>query len=280
VTTLVHQHGLLSLRLAPRAGSRTCVVERLQRFPLRMTVPLYVEATDPGMAFVYVQNPTGGVFAGDRLDTRVATEPGARVHVTTQSATKLYRMDGGSAAAALAFQIAPGAYVEHMPDPLIPQAGADYRQSTDVAVAGDGVFVGSEIVGPGRHACGERFAYKSIRLSTRVVRGETHVCSDALELRGGPHSPSRSGVLGSHDYLASLVVVCPEHDVTELCRRLDHELAAADAVLAAAGVLPRDCGVLARILARSGDAAARALASASAVVRRELAGLPPLRVRK
>ncbi len=60
-------------------------------------MPFHLDAAAPDMAFVYVQNPTGGVFAGDRLLTSVTADPGARVHLTTQSATKLYRMEGGEA---------------------------------------------------------------------------------------------------------------------------------------------------------------------------------------
>ena len=83
-------------------------------------MPFYLDAADPDMAFVYVQNPTGGVFAGDRLLTSVTADAGARVHLTTQSATKLYRMDGGEARQELRFELAPGAYVENMPDAADP----------------------------------------------------------------------------------------------------------------------------------------------------------------
>ena len=69
--------GCSTLRLRRAApDGRTVLAERRQRFPLRMTVPMYLDAGDRGMAFVYVQNPTGGVFAGDRLASRVDARPG------------------------------------------------------------------------------------------------------------------------------------------------------------------------------------------------------------
>lgn len=105
-----------------------------------MTVPLYLDRADAGMAFVYVQNPTGGVFAGDALDLRVAAGPGARVHVTTQSATKLYRMDGGRAVQELCFSVAERAYLEYVPDALIPQAGAELAQTTLVDLEHSGLL--------------------------------------------------------------------------------------------------------------------------------------------
>ena len=84
-----HQEGMLSLAFWCDARGRTTLSAHRQRFPLRTTVPLYLDDADPGMAFVYVQNPTGAVFAGDRLTTRVAAGADARVHVTTQSAIRL-----------------------------------------------------------------------------------------------------------------------------------------------------------------------------------------------
>ena len=84
------------------------------------------------MAFVYVQNPTGGVFGGDRLRVEIAAGPGARVHLTGQSATKLCRgVDPATAIQELRFDVAAGAVVEHIPDALIPYPGARYVQRTE-----------------------------------------------------------------------------------------------------------------------------------------------------
>jgi len=46
-------------------------------------MPFYLDARAVGMAFVYVQNPTGGIFAGDHLIASVIAEADARVHLTT-----------------------------------------------------------------------------------------------------------------------------------------------------------------------------------------------------
>ena len=59
---------------------------RSQRFPLRLTTPLYLDPSQPSMAFLYVQNPTGGVFEDDDHKIALDVRPGAQVHLTTQSA--------------------------------------------------------------------------------------------------------------------------------------------------------------------------------------------------
>lgn len=277
--TSTHSDGLLALGFRCDAQRRTVLGERRQRFPLRTTVPLYLDGADTGMAFVYVQNPTGGVFAGDTLDLRVAVGPGARVHVTTQSATKVYRMDGGHAEQELRFSVSEGGYLEYMPDALIPQAGADFVQTTLVDLEHGASFIGGEIVAPGRAASGERFAYERIRLRTLARREGRELCVDVLDLRPARSAPAQSGLLGEHDYLASLLVIAPD-DPEALAARLDAALHADSDVLGASGVLPNGAGALARILAGSAPTTLRALAGAWRAARAHVVGLPLPVVRK
>jgi urease accessory protein len=271
---------VLELAFRRDMRGRTVLCERRQRFPLRMTVPLHLDPAASDMPFVYVQNPTGGVFAGDRLRIALRAGEASRVHLTTQSATKLYRMEGGEAHQALHFAVRDGAYVEHVPDPLIPQAGSRYRQCTSVELSGDGALVTAETISPGRRAHGERFAYDLLELSTEVRHDGRELCAETLRLEPGRARPDRAGVLADGDYLVTLLALAPAADVASLVRVVDGALEAAPGVLGAAGELPNGAGVLARMIAADAPGAARALTVAWAAARRELAGLPLPPVRK
>jgi urease accessory protein len=272
--------GVLDLGFRRDGGGRSVLRHRRQRFPLRMTVPFHLDAAAADMAFVYVQNPTGGVFADDRLSTSVVADERARVHLTTQSATKLYRMEGGEARHELDFELGEGAYVEHIPDPLIPHAGTRYRQSTRVELAPDAAFVAVETIGPGRRARGERFAYDLVELGTEARRDGRVLCAETLRLEPARSRPDRAGALGDWDYLVTLLAVAPEHDAAALSAALDAALAAEPDVLGAAGELPRGAGAVARVLAASAPDAERALRSGWAAIRRSLVDLPLPEVRK
>lgn len=267
--------GELRLTLGPDRRGRTAIRTRRQRFPLRTTMPFYLDAEAADMAFVYVQNPTGGVFAGDRLIASVVAEPGARVHVTTQSATKLYRTEGPSAHQELRFTLCAGAYVEHIPDPLIPHAGSNYTQSMIVELAAGAVFVASETVAPGRRARGERFAYDLLELRTSIRREGQELCAERLRLEPRRARPDRPGILGDSEYLVSLIAVAPEADAGALTCAIGDALAghAIAGVRGAAGELPNDAGALVRILAADAVAADHALRSVWAAARRALLGL-------
>lgn len=271
--------GLLALELRCDPAGRTRLVRRRQRFPLRTTVAMHLDERDPAMAYVYVQNPSGGVFGGDRLRVDVAAGPGARVHLTGQSATKLCRgSTGGHALQELHIDIGAGAIVEHIPDALIPHPGARYRQRTEVHLAAGATFIGSEILAPGR--LGERFLFAEVDLRTTVQHEGREVCADAVRFAPvGSSSPARSGVLGRYSWLVSVLAVAPRADGNAVADRLDAALASQPDVLAAAGVLPGQCGAIVRVLADGALPARRALLCAWSEIRDELLGLPlpPLR---
>jgi urease accessory protein len=266
--------GLLDLEFTRNVFGRTVLRARKQRFPLRTTTPFYLDAAAPDMAFVYVQNPTGGVFGGDRLLTRLNTDVGARVHLTTQSATKLYRTDAHEARQELHFELAAGAYVESMPDALIPHAGSRYRQHTCVTMRDGAIFVGGETIAPGRRAFGERFAYEMLELTIEVALNGREICAETLRFEPGRALPNRAGVLGDRDYLISMLVIAPERDAAALAAAIDGELADADAIRGAAGELPNGAGAVVRMFAPCASAADRALRCGWGAARRALLGLP------
>ena len=204
----------------------------------------------------------------------MTADSGARVHLTTQSATKLYRMDGGEARQELRFELSPGAYVENMPDALIPQAGTRYRQRTVVELAAGATFVSAETIAPGRRAHGERFAYDLLELTTEVRRDGRELCVETLRLEPGRARPDVAGVLGGADYLVTLLALAPESDAASLAATIDAALAAGEGFRGAAGELPRGAGAVVRILAPDAPSAERALRSAWAAARHALLGLP------
>lgn len=267
--------GELHLGMVRDPNGRTVLRGRRQRFPLRTTVPFHLDERATDMAFVYVQNPTGGVFGGDRLRTVLKCGPGARVHLTTQSATKIYRSRGAPARHELRLQLSEGAYVEHIPDTLIPQAGADYQQITHVELAHGAVLITAETLAPGRVGRGERFAYRRLVLETFACRDGEELFAERLRLEPARVRPDGPGMLGDWDYLVSLTVLAPEQDGAALADAMDAELATLSDVRGAAGELPRGAGVFVRVLARDAVSAAEVIWCAWTVARLCLLGVPP-----
>jgi urease accessory protein len=273
--TLALAGGLLELRFEAGVGERTVLSERSQRFPLRTTVPLYLDPGAPDLAFVYVQNPTGGTFAGDSLVTRIRAGASARVHVTTPAATKVYRGDGGAARQLVEIEIGVGGYVEYVPELLIPHTGSRLDQRLEIVLGSGAAFVGIDALAPGRLASGETFAYERVRLATVVRDGAgLELCADTMELEPARRSPTCRGLLGAFSYAGS-VVVAAERANAEFAASLDAVLGAVPHVLGAAGPLPNGAGAYARVLTNSSKALRTALDTAWRVARVALIGVAP-----
>src|SRR6187397_1843838 len=86
--------GALVLRLENDVQSnKTIITHQYSRVPLFTQRALYLEESLPSMAYVYIISPSGGVLQGDRYRIDIKLTKNAKSHVTTQSATRIYRMN-------------------------------------------------------------------------------------------------------------------------------------------------------------------------------------------
>ncbi|WP_328306832.1 urease accessory protein UreD [Actinomycetospora sp. NBC_00405] len=264
--------GSLEIDLVRRVDGRTGVAALVQRFPQRVTAPMYLDDDAPGAAYLCVQNPTGALFDGDHLRTRVHVGPGAGLQLGDQSATQV--MPSRSASQRFAFRVDGGGVLEHIPHPVVPHRGATFAQDTEIDLRGDAVYLGWEILAPGRVGHGERFVYASVsqRLCLRCD-GEP-VARENLTLVPAGADPRTPGTLGAADHLATAVFAAPARTevVEALAPMLTAALADVPYVRGAASPLPETVGVTVRVLATRAPALRAALRTAWALARRELLG--------
>jgi urease accessory protein len=163
--------GHLHLLAAARANGRTALAEQSFRAPYHVSKP-YWDA-DTRTLLVQVVNPTAGILAGDELESGIAVQAGAALLVTTPSASRVFKMKAGSAVCRQRFAVAAGAWLEVMPEPLVPHRGCTYRQRTHVAVEKGGELFFADLLMPGRVAHGEAWEWASLALEIDVrVGGE------------------------------------------------------------------------------------------------------------
>src|SRR5258708_1796448 len=134
-----------------------------QRPPLKV-IRAFPQAD--GGTLVHLHNISGGVLGGDHLELEVEVGPQACVQLTSTSATRVYRSrpDMPSAQQLTRVHVQSGGLLEYLPDPLIPFAGARYRQQTEIQLEENAGLCWWEILAPGRVASGERFAYEQLQI--------------------------------------------------------------------------------------------------------------------
>jgi len=128
-------------------------------------------ASPSGELLTHVHNVSGGILDTDSLDWRIDVKAGAQAQVTSTGATRVYRSRAperiASQRAALA--IGENAYLECLPDQLIPFAGSRFDQSMRVELASRASLIMWDRIAPGREASGELFRYESIASAFELV---------------------------------------------------------------------------------------------------------------
>ncbi|MGH8887411.1 MAG: urease accessory protein UreD [Egibacteraceae bacterium] len=265
--------GLLQLRFEAQDG-RTRLASGYASGPQRVGRALHLDPELPGMAFAFIQSVSGGILQGDRLGVEITVAERAQAHVTTQSATKLYRMDRNYATQRLRVRVESGAYLEFLPDYLIPYRNARFYQEVTLEVADDATVVFSDALAPGRTASGETFAYDLLhtRLEARDLFGGLRF-TDTLLLEPGRRDPRRTGSLAGRSDLGTLYVLTRAVGSSGLADRLHDCVNAVSGVVGGASRLPGGDGVVARMIGDSSRAVQAALHQAWRTVRTATLGV-------
>jgi urease accessory protein len=261
--------GRFSIRVA--AGDRESrVVDSYASAPFHYLPYIPASRRTKDAALVTLVNSSGGVVGGDRLAIDVALGRGARLDLATQSATRLYRSTTGAATCVQRLRLGPGAALEYCPDEIIPFAGSDYEQTTEVHLEPGASAILSEVVAAGRLARGERLAFSRLVLDLRCFAAGRLVLRERAALEPLRRPLDRSGILGDFGAWASFhVMVGRAQPAAEMIEEIDRVFAVVTGGCGGASASP--AGVVARAVAAEveplRDAIARAREIAAGALR-------------
>ena len=180
----VFQRAAGDLRVSVKRRGTESVLDGLrQAGSLKARFP---RALAPGWLDVTTVNISGGVAAGDRLETAIAVGAGARVTVAAQGAERYYRALPGSAPSLVrtSIAVAAGGAAEWLPREsiLFDRCALDRRLTVDLAP--DAWFLGCEMLVFGRAAMGETVETVSLRDLFEVRRDGVALLHDAIRIEG------------------------------------------------------------------------------------------------
>ncbi|MBI3972888.1 MAG: urease accessory protein UreD [Chloroflexi bacterium] len=276
----------LCLGRGDRIG-RTVIRSLRHQPPLQMGRLLHPDPACPEIGYCYLAMLTGGLVQGDRLHVRIALEPGARAHVTTLSATKVYGMERNGAAQRVELTCGPGSFLEWWPDPVIPFRGARFWQEVGLTVDPDAHLLYGDLVLPGRVTAGEQhdYAFYRSRVTARSPDGRRlFVDTQALAPPPAGAGPIRTTLPSDRQVVGTVYVLTRSPALPALLDKLRRRLAASATVgtvggdgirgvLAGCSLLPAGCGIVVRFLACDGPAGRAAMAAMQAGVRQHLLGV-------
>lgn len=163
--------------------TRTDGTPYISRQSFRAPIHLSKSHLDAGWVIQTIVNPTAGFFDGDLLESEIEVTGGARLVLSTPSASRVYPTRSG--APARNFQkltIAENSALEWIPEPFIPHAGAGYFQKTDIHLDPSASLLFFDWITPGRVAKGETFAYQNLRWELDLHVGGKLIARERYDL--------------------------------------------------------------------------------------------------
>ena len=275
----VGKTGFLRLGFEHR-GSQTILANLECRAPYRAQRALYCDQEMPDLACVFLITTTGCLLQGDRLALDVMLGPRAQAHVTTQSATKIHAMDANYAAQTQTITLAEDAYLEFLPDPIIPHRHARFVSDTQISIAPTATVLFSEIIQPGRkhYHPDECFGATVMSISTAVARSDGRALfNERLVIEPQRYPMRQTGVMDSFDVFGNVILCTPKDKAERIHARVAADVDLACGLAFGTCRLPNDAGLIFKVLGRETAQVKAKVREFWAVARQEVtgAGLPP-----
>ena len=229
--------------------NKTVAKELFSKVPLQVQKILYIEDSLPQMAYVYMMSPSGGILQGDRLKIDIRLENDAHAHVTTQAATKVYRMNRNYATQMVNVFVGNGCYLELVPDQLIPYRNSRFYQRVQMQVHDNATAIYSEIITPGRVTSGEHFQYDICCLKTTATDQNSRLrFVDTLLLEPKRQKLFDGFGFESRSVFANMYILTKNIAAKTFSDDI-HNILKENSINGSASVLPRNDGVFARMIA-------------------------------
>ncbi len=223
------QSSKLHLAFETSEGGETILRVKQQQPPWRVVRGF---RTPSGETLAHVHNLSGGILDTDSLCWRVDVGPRSQAQITSTGATRVYRSRSMDRRASQRMHVAigAGAYLEYLPDQLIPYAGSRFDQNTRVELAPGGSLIWWERVAPGREASNEVFRFESLNSHFELIAEGQPIAIEKWDLRPASKKLVSSTRLGAFRHFATCYV-CRSGEPQSYWRALERELqTAADQV--------------------------------------------------
>jgi urease accessory protein len=274
--------GALVLRLeGDTQAKKTVVKEQYSKVPLYTQRALYLEESLPSMAYMYIISPSGGILQGDRYRMDITLANNAYAHITTQGATRIYRMEKNFATQIVNVKVDDGCYFEFIPDQIIPYRDSRFYQTLSLNVHDNATMVYSEMVVPGRVASGESFEYDICYLKSLARNQKNYLrFIDIAILEPKKRNLMTLGILGKYSVVGTTYVLTQERYVRALRDEINSKLHESPTISGGASILPRKSGIVVRTLGAVAGDLRNVIFEIIKIVRKQILDAPFSGIRK
>jgi len=264
--------GLLRLKFEENSDkNKTVITDQYSQIPLYTQKALYYDENLPNMAHLFIMSPSGGILQGDRYRMDISLANNAVSHITTQGATRIYKMNSNYATQLININVGKNCYLEFIPDQIIPFRNSRYYQKVSLNVDPSATLIYSEIIVPGRVAMGELFSYDLCYLKTIGQNTEKNIkFIDNCMLKPKNQNMNTLGMFGNHTVLASVYILTKNENALILNKKINSIIKNNDEVSGGSTILPNNSGLLVRLMCNSSEIIKTEIYDIVRIVRKEI----------
>ncbi|MEX2299122.1 MAG: urease accessory protein UreD [Dongiaceae bacterium] len=274
----------LRLEFAASSEGQTHVARQYASYPFHICRPFRYAGDPAGMASVYTQSASGGVYEHERLSIAIETGAGAAAHVTTQASTIVHEMQDGFAEQTIELHAGPDSWLEFLADPLIlfPDARIETRLRL-VAAAGARAIVGDAFLA--HDPKGQDRPFGRVTGEIRIEREDgSTIAVDRLSVSGTNFCTALRQADRGFATHGSMLMLAPDGETAHALDAVRALLAAPQEtpseVYAGVSLLPQGAGLWTRAVARDGAALRRTMLAIWSAMRESMTGIAPAPRRK
>ena len=241
--------GILDVELKENDKLKTVITKQFSQVPLQIQRAVYPENSLPGMAYLYIISPSGGILQGDRYKTDIMLKNNAVSHITTQGATRIYSMNSNSATQMVNITLDENCYLEYIPDQIIPYQNSRYYQKVNLNIHDDATLIYSEVLTPGRIAMNESFDYDICYLRTYCKNQNNKFrCLENMKIEPKKYDMKTKGVLGKYNIVGTVYVLTKKDKIQKLDEIINEKIEKSELITSGTSILPNESGIIVKIL--------------------------------
>jgi urease accessory protein len=202
---------------------------------------------------VYIISPSGGILQGDRYRIDIVLSNNSFAHVTTQSATRIYKMEKNFGTQMVNVEVKEGSYFEYIPDQIIPFRNSRFYQAVELNVHDNATMIYSEMLVPGRVARGESFEYDICYIRTRARNqlGKPRFV-DMIKLEPKKENLRLEEIMGTFDVVGTMYIITRPLYIKDLQQEINLKINELQETIAGgASAFPNKQGIIVRMLGKT-----------------------------
>ena len=273
--------GILDVELKENNELKTVITKQFSQVPLQLQRAIYPESSLPGMAYLYIISPSGGILQGDRYKTDIMMKNNAVSHITTQGATRIYSMNSNSASQLVNITLDENCYLEYIPDQIIPYQNSRYYQKVNLNIHDDATLIYSEVLTPGRIAMNESFDYDICYLRTYCKNQNNKFrCLENMKIEPKKYNMKIKGVLGKYNIVGTVYVLTKKSKLQKLEEMINEKIGKSKVITFGTSILPNESGIIIKILGNNTEDIFEKIYDVLKITRKEILGAEFTKLRK